>query len=83
MKLCIDWLCNQKIRYAYSPCVGVGIPCFSLKGNAALILSIFYKKELLKPWILISVSSKSGEKWGSYGRLKNSVWPTLSRHLNI
>ena len=37
-------------------------------------------KELFKPWILIPVLSKSGEKWGSYGRLKNSKWPTLSHH---
>ena len=31
------------------------------------------KKELYKPWILIPVSSKSVEKWGSCGRLKNSI----------
>ena len=36
--------------------------------------------ELYKPWILIKVSSKSVEKLGSHGHLKNSIWPTLSRH---
>ena len=24
--------------------------------------------------------AKSVEKWGSYGHLKNSIWPTFSRH---
>ena len=42
----------------------------TLKGTATLIISTSYKKELFKPWILIAVSSKSGEKWRSYGRLK-------------
>ena len=46
-----------------------------LKGTAALIISMFYQKELFEPWILIQVSSKSIEKWASYGHLKNSVWP--------
>ena len=36
-----------------------------LKGTATLKISIFYKKELYKPWILIPVSSKSVEKCGS------------------
>ena len=31
----------------------------SLKGTATLMISMFYKKELYKPWILIPVSSKS------------------------
>ena len=51
-----------------------------LKGTATLMINIFYQKELHIPWILIQVSSKSVEKWGSYGHLKNSIWPTLSRH---
>ena len=51
-----------------------------LKGTATLMISMFYQKELYKPWILIQVSSKSVEKRGSYGHLKNSIWPTLSRH---
>ena len=29
---------------------------------------------------LIQVSSKSAEKWGSYGHLKNLKWPIFSRH---
>ena len=31
------------------------------KGTATLIISVCYKKELFKPWILITVSSKSVE----------------------
>ena len=52
----------------------------SLKGTVTLMTSMFYQKELYKPLILIQVSSKSVEKWGSYGHLKNSIWPTFSRH---
>ena len=37
-----------------------------LKGTATLIISIFSKNVLFKPWTLIQVSSKSVEKWGSY-----------------
>ena len=33
------------------------------------MISMFYMKELYEPWILIPVSSKSIEKYGSYGRL--------------
>ena len=38
-----------------------------LKGTAALMISMFYQKELYEPWILKQVSSKLVEKWGSYG----------------
>ena len=38
-----------------------------LKGTATLMISMFYQKELYEPWILIQVSSKLVEKWGSYG----------------
>ena len=38
------------------------------------------KKELYEPWILIQVSSKPVEKWGSYGHLKNSIKPTCSHY---
>ena len=41
---------------------------------------MLYQKELYEPWFLIQVSSKLVEKWGSYGHLKNSIWPTFSRH---
>ena len=41
---------------------------------------MFNQKELYEPWILIQVSSKSVEKWASYGNLKNSIWPTFSHH---
>ena len=51
-----------------------------LKGTATLMISMFYQKELYEPWILIQVSSKSGEKWASYGHLKNSILPKFSRH---
>ena len=53
---------------------------FILKGATTLMISTFYKKELLKPWILILGSSKSVEKWEIYGHLKNSIWPILGRH---
>ena len=51
-----------------------------LKGTATLIISMFYQKELCEPRILIQASSKLVEKWASYGLLKNSIWPTFSRH---
>ena len=44
------------------------------------MISIFYQEELYEAWILKQVSSKSRQKWGSYGHLKNSIWPTFSRH---
>ena len=40
-----------------------------LKGTATLMISMFYLKELSEPWILIPVSSKSVETYGSYGHL--------------
>ena len=52
----------------------------SLKGTATLRISMFNQKELYEPLILIQVSSKSIEKCASYGHLKNSIWPTFSRH---
>ena len=55
-------------------------PCRGWVGGGDIIISMFDKKELYKPWILIPVSSKSVEKWGSCEQLKNSIWPTLSRH---
>ena len=54
-----------------------------LKGTATLMISMFYQKELYEPWVLIQVSTKSVEKWASYGHLKNSIWPTFSRHFEI
>ena len=41
---------------------------------------MFYQKELYEQLILIQVSSKLIEKWANYGHLKNSNWPTFSRH---
>ena len=41
----------------------------SIKGTATLMISMFFMKELSEPWISIPVSSKSVEKYGSYGRL--------------
>ena len=40
-----------------------------LKGTATLRISMFCMKELSEPWILIPVSSKSVEKYGSYEAL--------------
>ena len=44
------------------------------------MISMFYQKELYESLILIQVSSKSVEKWGSYGHLKISMRPKFSRH---
>ena len=41
-----------------------------LMGTATLTISIFYQKELYEPWILMQVSSKSVQKWGSKGILR-------------
>ena len=41
----------------------------TLKGTATLMIDMFYMKELSEPWFLIPVSSKSVEKYGSYGHL--------------
>ena len=51
---------------------------FILKETATLMINIFNLKELFEPWILIPVSSKSVEKYGSYGRLNTCKW-TLMR----
>ena len=75
------WFCHYTDHYflfifPFSTCTRIT----ALKGTATLIISMFFQKELYKPWILIQVSSKSVEKWASYGHLKNSIWPTFSRH---
>ena len=44
--------------------------CHQLKGTATLMISMFCKKELYKPWVLIQVSSQYVEKIGNYGGLK-------------
>ena len=80
---CVDNYTLYGVSTIYSTTSFNRIPLYTdgrLKGTATLIISTFYKKELFKPWILIPVFSKSVEKWGSYGRLKNTIWPTLSRH---
>ena len=48
-----------------------------LKGTATLMISVFYMRELSEPWILIPVSSKSVEKYGSYGRLNICIWTLM------
>ena len=48
-----------------------------LKGTATLMISIFYMKGLSEPWILIPVSSKSVEKYGSYGLLNVCIWTLM------
>ena len=40
-----------------------------LKGTATLTITMFYMKDLNKPWILVPVSSKSVEKLRSCRRL--------------
>ena len=54
-----------------------------LKGAEPLMISMFYQKELYEPWILIQVSSKSVEKWASYGHLKIQYGQHLAAILNI
>ena len=42
-----------------------------------MMISMFYMKELYEPWILIAVSSKSDEKYGSYGCLNICKWTLM------
>ena len=46
----------------------------SLKGMATLMISMFYMKELSEPLSLITASSKSVEKCGSYWHLNICKW---------
>ena len=48
-----------------------------LKGTETLMIIVLYMKELYEPWILIPVSSKSVEKYGSYGRLNICKWTLM------
>ena len=48
-----------------------------LKGTATLIITMFYTRDLNKPWILIPVSSKSVEKRRSCGRLNVCKWTVM------
>ena len=50
------------------------------KGDSNLNDKYVYQTELYEPIILMQVSSKSVEKWASYGHLKNSICLTFSRH---
>ena len=49
----------------------------SLKGTATLMISMFDMKELYEPLIFIPVSSKSVEKYRSYGRLNICKWTLM------
>ena len=49
----------------------------TLKGTATLLIRLFYMKKLFKTWILIPVSSKSVEKYGSCGRLNICKWTPM------
>ena len=49
----------------------------NLKGTATLIITMFYMKDLNKPWILIPVSFKLVEKCGSCRRLNISKWTVM------
>ena len=51
--------------------------CYGLKGTATLIITMFYTRDLNKPWILILVSSKSVEKRRSCGRLNVCKWTLM------
>ena len=49
----------------------------ALKGTATLMITMFYMKDLNKPRILIPVSSKSVEKYGSYRPLNICIWTVM------
>ena len=67
---------SENYNYLYFPFLVITTlsPAINLKGTATLIISMFYMKELSETWILILVSSKSVEKYGSYGRLNIYKW---------
>ena len=48
-----------------------------IKGDRNLMINMFLKKELCKPWILIPVSSKSVEKCGSCVCLNICKWTVM------
>ena len=48
-----------------------------LKGTATLMINMFNMKELYEPLILIPVSSKSVDKYGSYGGLNICNWTLM------
>ena len=50
---------------------------YLIKGDGNRNYKLFYKIELFKPWILITVSSKSVEKWGSCGGLNVCKWTVM------
>ena len=54
------------------------VACFGeMLGDRSPDYKLFYEKELYKSWILIAVSSKSVEKWGSCGRSNISKWTVM------
>ena len=62
-------------HYAPNRCLYIKVA--KLKGTATLMISIFYMKGLSEPRILIPVSLKSVEKYGSYGRLNIFKWTLM------
>ena len=82
-------LVGLQLFWSRTPTFSSGTPTFCQMGvlnscfqnpSESSVMSMFYQKELYEPWILLQVSSKSVEKWASYGHSKNSIWPTFSRH---
>ena len=63
------WLRNKKIIF-------FGISSY-LKGAATLMITMFHMEDLYIPCILISVSSKSVEKYGSCGHLNICNWTVM------
>ena len=49
----------------------------NLKGTATLMIGMFYMKDLFESWILIPVSSKSVQKYGSCGHLNIFNWTLM------
>lgn len=50
---------------------------WGLKGTATLMICLFYKKDVYKPWDLILVSSKSIEKCKRCGRFTICKWAVM------
>ena len=73
-------ICQQMIHMKHQALFTTKIKVIIKGVHATLMITMFYQKELFETWILVQVSSKSVEKWGSYGHKKKSIWPTFSCH---
>ena len=67
---CIDPKVNDKLCI-FSKCIS------SLRGTATLMITMFYMRDLNKPWILIPIISKSVEKRRCRGHLNICKWTVM------